>query len=394
MFELRENALTVGLRRFDVRFRSHSGEGSLLLLGELFGYIHHDIDKLIASAAVFIVGQTFAAETEHLAGLSAGRDIYAGTPCDSGYFHGAAESSGGDVEHQVVYQVGTVAYKLGMLDFLYYNEEVAGYASALGIVALASQRKSLTLLCTCGNGEGYFLLASLHAVAVAVRAALGDNLTRATTFGALGNSILYAEHGLLLHVDVALSVAALTGGKSHAVFCAGALAVGALHEGGHTECLGHTLGNIFESELYAYAHVAATFLSRLPTPACGTAETAEIKSAELLGEAVEYIVEVEASGTVVPAGTTAEALLAHRVTILVVELFLLFVAEHIVGLGRFLEFLLGLLVAGIAVGVELDGLLAVSLLNLVGSGVFVYAKHLIVITFLTHIAYSPTATFA
>jgi len=143
--------LTVGLRRFDVRFRSHSGEGSLLLLGELFGYIHHDIDKLIASAAVFIVGQTFAAETEHLAWLSAGRDIDAGTPSDSGYFHGAAESGGGDVEHQVVYQVGTVAYKLGMLDFLYYNEEVAGYASALRIVAFSAECECLALGRACRN---------------------------------------------------------------------------------------------------------------------------------------------------------------------------------------------------------------------------------------------------
>ena len=60
-------------------------------------------------------------------------------------------------------------------------------------------------------------------------------------------------------------------------------------------------------------------------------------------------------------------------TILVVYLPFLGIVEHLVGLGEFLEFLLGGLVAGIAIRVMLKGELAIGLLDLILAGI---ARHI------------------
>ena len=63
----------------------------------------------------------------------------------------------------------------------------------------------------------------------------------------------------------------------------------------------------------------------------------------------------------------------------VVLLALLGVAEDVVRLGDLLEALLGLLVAGVLVGVVLARELAVRLLDLVGRGLALDAEHLVVV---------------
>jgi hypothetical protein len=95
----------------------------------------------------------------------------------------------------------------------------------------------------------------------------------------------------------------------------------------------------------------------------------------------------ETAETAVAAGTSAEALRTHRMAELVILGSLVGIAQHIVSLGRFLEFLLGLLVTRILVGVILDGLLAVGFLYFICRGVLRNAKHFIVISFLSHDKY-------
>ena len=74
MFEAREYALAVIGRGFDIGLGLHCLECGALFGGKILGNEYHDVYKFVACSAVFIVGQTFAAETEHFAGLSSGRD--------------------------------------------------------------------------------------------------------------------------------------------------------------------------------------------------------------------------------------------------------------------------------------------------------------------------------
>ena len=64
----------------------------------------------------------------------------------------------------------------------------------------------------------------------------------------------------------------------------------------------------------------------------------------------------------------------------VVALVLVLVAQHCVRLGRLLELLLGVAVAGVAVGVELEGELAVGRLDLGVAGVARHPQHFVVVT--------------
>ena len=102
----------------------------------------------------------------------------------------------------------------------------------------------------------------------------------------------------------------------------------------------------------------------------------------------------------------ARSIEAERVILLP----LLWVMQHVVSLGGLLELRLGLFVAGVAVGVILDGYLAVRLLYLVFRGLLVNAEHLVVVSLIHSLffasysspgevgrgftSYCPTATLA
>jgi hypothetical protein len=63
----------------------------------------------------------------------------------------------------------------------------------------------------------------------------------------------------------------------------------------------------------------------------------------------------------------------------VVELSLLVVAQYLVGLGGFLELLLCLGIAGVAIRVELEGQLTVGLLDLIGGGLLLHSEDFVVV---------------
>ena len=147
----------------------------------------------------------------------------------------------------------------------------------------------------------------------------------------------------------------------------------------HLEFLGDARADFFEREAYLHAHVAAPVLL-LPASAAETAKPSE--TAEDVAEVAEDVVEVHAAGaeTSEAAGRAVHACRAE----LVVAGTLVGVAQHVVGLCRLLELLLGFLVAGIAVRVVFDGHLLVGTLNLVGRGRTLHAEYLIIVGFFCH----------
>ena len=385
MLELREYAPAVVVAGLDAGLRAHSLEFGLLGIGKLLGDVDHDVDQLVACATVFLIGQTLAAKAQNLARLCARRHVQASTARDSGHFHGSAECGGRNIEHQVVYHIGTVADKLGVLDFFDYHKEIAGNAAALGVVAFAAESECLAFLGASRYREAHFDIAALYTLAVAVGAALGNYLAGTVAGGANYGSTAETELCELVVLHMALAVAGRTCGECHAVLGAGALTVVAGHKSGHTQSLVDTLGDIFEREFNADTEVGTAALTTLLAPAACCAAKPP-KAAEFLGETTQNIVDIHSSGAIEASGTTTsgETLRAHRVAILVVHLAFFLIAEYIVGLGRFLELLFGGLVAGIAVGMILQCKLAVCFLYLVGRGVASDAEHFIVISFISH----------
>ncbi len=63
---------------------------------------------------------------------------------------------------------------------------------------------------------------------------------------------------------------------------------------------------------------------------------------------------------------------------------LLRIAEHIIGFGRLLEFLLGLLVARVLVGMILYGLLSIGAFYGFLVGIPVDSKHFVIVSFRCH----------
>src|SRR5262249_28887134 len=94
--------------------------------------------------------------------------------------------------------------------------------------------------------------------------------------------------------------------------------------------------------------------------------------AEVAHEGAQRVGDVE-------VGVDAAAPRLGRVTELVVAVAAIGIAQHFVGFGGFLEARLGAVVAGIAVGMELQGELAIGLLDDLVGGVALDPKHLVVV---------------
>ena len=101
---------------------------------------------------------------------------------------------------------------------------------------------------------------------------------------------------------------------------------------------------------------------------------------EEVAEHGEDVVHAHAAGAIAAARAALERLVPE----LVIALALLGVVQDVVCLGRFLELLLGRLVAGVAVGVVLHRELAVGGLYLVRRRSLRDSKHLVIITLLCH----------
>ena len=126
--------------------------------------------------------------------------------------------------------------------------------------------------------------------------------------------------------------------------------------------------------------------------AAGTAETAKATAAEQIAEDIAQV--NTAAETAAKAATEATAGLAGPIvgidpseTELVIALALVRVGKNIVGLVDLLELFLGVLIAGVQVGVVLFGQLAVGAFDLGIGGVFADPQHLVVITFFCHRIY-------
>lgn len=345
----------------------------------------HLDDEVARAVAIALDGrQTFAAEAERLARLRARFDLdLHARSVDGRYVHLASERGRGDVEQEIIDHVLAVAHEgvVGLL--LDIDLDVARDAVVLAHVALARDVDDHALGHTREDVDLDDLLALDDTRSVTLLALVLDDLALAATDVASGLGLHHAEDALLGADLHAAAVAVGTGLGSAAALGARAVAMGADHVLAELELLGHARGHLLERQAHLQPQVRSTIARGLASATTASEASEAAMAAEDVAKHGEDVVHREAARA---AKRTAASEAARGVEAkLVVLLALLRVVEHVVGLGGLLEFLLGRRVARVAVGVILDGELAVGLLDVGLRGVLGEAQYLVVVSLCCHI---------
>ena len=216
-----------------------------------------------------------------------------------------------------------------------------------------------------------------NALAITSRALLYDNLALATTSRTGRLRLHLAQDGI---GDTGNDTRTLTGVAGlHAIGALGARPV--TFRAGHIfldlDLLLDTGRDFLQVQLYLHTQVRPavnpTAATRTAAKPAETSEATKVTTEDIT-ELREDIIHGETTRALRSAPDT-------RMTELVVTLTFLRVAQHVIGLCRLLEFLLGILITRILIRMVLNRLLTVRFLYLLIRGVLLNAKHLIIIPF-------------
>ena len=337
--------------------------------------VNHYVDEFVASVVALIFGETFAAQTEDLAGLSASGDFESCASAKSGHLNRASESCGGEVKHKIVDHIVAIADKLGVLDFINYNEKVAIDAAVYRGIAFALDGESHAASDTCRDVERKGLFLVLDASAVAVLTLVLNNLAFTIAFGTDCCALLHTENALLCAHNSASAVAGGAGGEGCAVFGSSAVAMGVGNKRFQLKGLVNAFGNVIKGHFDGDAKVVATTLACARTTS-GATEAARVMhmAAENVAESSKNIFHrhaaTKSSKSTEAAATSCagKSLWTHAVSKLVVFGAFFGVGENIIGLGGLFEFLFGFFVARVFVRVIFDCHFAVGFFQLFRSG--------------------------
>ena len=151
----------------------------------------------------------------------------------------------------------------------------------------------------------------------------------------------------------------------------------------HLELLGDAVCYLLQRQAHLQTQVRTAML--LASALGTTAKPAKSSmSAKDVAEHREDVVHIHRGATKRVEATASTRSVKSECVVL---LTFLRVVQHVISLGSLLELFLSFLVAGVTVRVVFDGDGAVRLLDLVFCGVLVYAKHLIIVSFLCHFSY-------
>mmetsp|Transcript_3613 Transcript_3613/g.15856 ORF Transcript_3613/g.15856 Transcript_3613/m.15856 type:complete len:322 (+) Transcript_3613:2748-3713(+) len=260
-------------------------------------------------------------------------------------------------------QVGALVLERGVLLLLHDEDDVArdGAGSLVGLT-LEDDLLIVHHALLDVHLQDLFLLHHLLAVALPALVLLADDLSGAAALVAHRLHLLNHARGDL--PDHNANAAALAGAAMtrRAALATLAVALGAQHVLRQAQLLGHAVVQILQRHLQAVHDVLALPLAL----AAGAAAAAGAE-----GVTAEHGLE-NVEGAAAAAAAHA-ALLQALLAVLVVDLPLLGIAEHLVRRGDLLE----LLRVASLVGVVLDGRLAVRLLDLVGIRVLGHAEEVV-----------------
>src|SRR6185312_5686964 len=303
-------------------------------------------------------------QPEHLAGLRLGRDLHLGVTVERRDVDVAAEGRRREADRQLAVQVGAVALEHRVGLEADDDVEVAGRAAVDTGFAFAREADAIVLVDTGGNLDGERLVLAHAPRALAGRAGIGDHLAAAV---ALRAGLLQREEALR-HAYLAAAVAGRALLRRRARLGAAAVAGRALLERGDADLRFGAARRVLERELEVVAQVGAAIHAVATAPAALLAEDLAEDVAERVGEAAEAFGAARARAE-------SRGGIDARVAELVVGRALARVGQDLVGLLALLEFLLGVLVPGVAVRVVLHREAPIGLLDLVLGGVAIDAEH-------------------
>src|SRR5229473_1668535 len=342
-----------------------STEQLALLAGQLLRHLDGDAHVLVAALVAVQAGDPLALEPEHLPALRSRGDLH---------LHLAVERRDADLgpqrglreaDRDLADDLGILADEDGVLLHVDHDVQVARRAAPLAGLALARQLEARAGVDARRHLHAEHALVLDLARALARLARVGDHLAGPLAMAARPRDLEepLREPQLARAVAGRALLGPRSGLRSRATARVAALVPRDLHLRLGAE------GGFGEADLQVVAEVGPA-AARGPAAASAAAE-------DVAEDPLEDVVDVRAAESLVeragaePAGgLVAEAVVAGA---------LLRVGEHLVRLGDLLELLLGLLVAFVLVGVELDGELAEGALQLLrGAGPF-DAEHFVVV---------------
>ena len=334
-------------------------------LESFLGTLGDDRHEQVAVPAAGDVGQALVPDLQHGAARRAVRDVQRVLAVERRHLHRSAEGERRERHAQLAVEVVVVALEERVVGDDDDDVEIAGRPALDAVLAFAGQAQALA-----GGDAGRDLhlevaLLGRAAVAAARLARLGDDAAGAAAVAArLGDG----EEALLV-ADLADAAALRTRLRPGPARRARALARRAGLLARDADLRLGALGRGLEGDLEVVAQIGAA--ARAGAAAAeGVAETEDVaEPAEDVAEVGEHR-RVEALAAALVHAGVAEAIVGGA---------LVAVGEDRVGLGRFLELLLGRVVARVAIGVVLERQLAVGALDLPVRGRARDAQDLVVV---------------
>ena len=279
-------------------------------------------------------------------------------------------------------EVCTVADKAWIGLLLDNNEKVAIYATLTRSIALARYGNHHTLGNTCRDIELYNL-AALDITLARALAALVLNHSTLTATNWARTLRLHTTEECVLHLhNIARTVTVRAGYASRAILCAATVTSLASDILVELQLLCYSICNLLECKAYANTNIRAT--ANLRTASAATTTAKAKSTTEDIAKLREDILHRESTTKATVKSATASSATHTCVTKLVIASTLVGIREHIVCLCSLLKLLLGLFIIWVAVWVILERSLSIRLLYLIGIGVFLDAKHLVVISLFCH----------
>src|SRR5487761_2303052 len=332
-----------------------------LLLGELGGYRHVDRDEQVAGRVLGGRRHPASAHAHRGAALGPRGDLERDRLVERGHLAGGAEHRGGGGHVHRGRHVATAPGEAGVGRDVHVHEEVAGRAAVDAGLALALQADALAVDDPGGHAHVDASRRGLAPGAVTGRTGRDDPPAAAVA------DRTDARHGegALVVVEDPAALAALAGRKARARGRAATPAGVAGVAAGQRHRRRRAHHGVAEPQVQGGLEVGPALGALAAPPEEAAEDVAQV--AEVAGREVE---PPGAGGATEAGGGRAEA--AHLVVLLALGV----VAQHVVGDRDLLEALLG---AGIGVGVQLLGELAVGASDLLVRGARAQAQHLVVV---------------
>ncbi len=271
-----------------------------------------------------------------------------------------------------------VALEDRMLFDLDEDIEITRRPAAQTCLTLARKTDAGAGLYPCGDVDRQRAVLFGPAGAAADLARVLDHLAHAIAGGA---GALDRKEALL-RAHLAHARTGRTGHRLGATLGPGAMAAVAGDRGRDIDGLLDALEGLFQADAQVVAQVRAALRPR-PCPAAATAAPAHEVAEQVLEHVRECAGEIAVAreATTRPATAATHAAVKGCMAETVIGGLLVGILQNVISLVHFLELGFGIGVVGVAVGVQLLGLLAIGLLQLLGGSTARDAKHVVEITF-------------